>query len=277
MSAHKQDVPLVWKLEAVGLSKNAWYYTKKDTMHIDEPIKEQIIGVLSEASYYGYRRVTHALIRSGHTYNHKRILRIMKEYNLIQRKRKRYVPCTTNSNHNLLVYPNEVKHLSIYAPNRVWVSDITYIPVGDTWCYLSLIMDQGSRKIVGWSLQSHMRKELCIEALQMALENNISPQYHHSDRGSQYCSYDYINTLQSNNIIPSMADTGVSVDNPYAESLNRSLKVEEVYMNYYENIEEARICIENYILCYNTKRLHSSLGYVTPYEFEARYYHTNLT
>lgn len=195
----------------------------------------------------------------------------MGEYHLLQVRKKRTVPRTTNSNHNFLVYPNEIKYLGIVLPNRVWVSDITYIPTNKGWCYLALIMDQGSRKIVGWALSTSLHRSLCIEALNMALKDNKPPQYHHSDRGVQYCSYDYIGILKSNNITPSMADTGVSVDNPHAESLNRSIKVEEVYLNYYEDYTDAKVSIAQYILRYNTKRLHSSLGYISPMQFEANY------
>lgn len=271
------SVCLSWMLEALGVSKQGWYYQKKEThKQHDEAIVEQIIDIQTTYPYYGYRRVTEQLKRDRHIHNHKKILRIMNDYFLIQVPKKRMKPKTTNSNHKLTVYPNEIKWLGPVIPNWVWVADITYIPVGNDWCYLALIMDQGSRKIVGWSLQHHMRKELCIEALQMALKHHKAPVYHHSDRGSQYCSYDYIDILQEHHITPSMADTGVSVDNPFAESLNRSIKVEEVYLNYYETITHARESISQYILCYNTKRLHSSLGYLTPSEFEAHYYSTNI-
>ena len=103
------------------------------------------------------------------------------------------------------------------------------------------------------------------------LKTHQAPQYHHSDRGVQYCSYDYVNALKAHNITPSMADVGVSVDNPFAESFNRSLKVEEVYLNAYESLKEATASIATYITCYNTKRLHSSLGYVPPVTFEASF------
>lgn len=165
----------------------------------------------------------------------------------------------------------EKKHVDNLKPAVVWVSDITYIPVGDTWCYAAIVLDQCTRKVVGWSLATHMRTSLCLEALEMALSDHTAPKFHHSDRGSQYCSGEYQKALKKHPIKPSMADVGVSVDNPFAESFNRSLKVEEVYLNVYESLNEARISIASYITCYNTFRLHSSLGYVPPVEFEANY------
>ena len=129
-------------------------------------------------------------------------------------------------------------------------------------------MDQSSRKVVGWSVSKSLSRRLCIEALDMALSSDEAPEFHHSDRGVQYCSHDYITILKENNITPSMADVGMSVDNPHAEAFNRSFKVEEVYLNCYESFEEAENSIAQYILCYNTKRLHSSIGYMPPVEFE---------
>lgn len=267
----KTNESLSWLLEASGLSRNAWYYQKK-ALVVDEPIINEIKAVLTESPYYGYRRVTAELKRQGHTYNHKRIIRIMGESHLIQVRGKRSVPKTTNSNHQYLVYANEIKLLTNLIPSTVWVSDITYIPVGTTWCYAAIVLDQCTRKVVGWSLASHMRTSLCIEALEMALASHLTPQFHHSDRGSQYCSHEYQKVLRVYKIRPSMADVGVSVDNPFAESFNRSLKVEEVYLNQYDNLSEARASIATYIACYNTTRLHSSLGYIPPAEFEANYY-----
>jgi putative transposase len=195
----------------------------------------------------------------------------MKECGLLQIKRKRKAPQTTNSKHNLLVYENTVKTLELITIGLVWVSDITYIWIGDRWAYLALVMDQASKIIVGWHIDISMDRSLCIKALQKALLFKDPPTYHHSDRGVQYCSYDYIDILKSNKIIPSMASVGMSVDNPYAESLNRSIKVEEVYLNSYESLKEARCSIEKYVKVYNEKRLHSSLGYVSPLTFEANY------
>jgi putative transposase len=265
-------VAVSWLLLTINLSRNAWYYQASDnTKTADIPIVEQIKSVLIESPYYGYRRVTAALQRQDKPYNHKRILRIMGKNLLIQPRRRRTHPRTTNSNHDYMVYANEIRHLDGLVPSMVWVSDITYIPVGDTWCYVAIVLDQCTRKVVGWALASHMRTSLCLEALTMALDTHQPPRFHHSDRGGQYCSREYQNELQKQNITPSMADVGVSVDNPFAESFNRSLKVEEVYLNAYESIAEARASIASYIVCYNTKRLHSSLGYIPPVEFEANY------
>jgi putative transposase len=268
----KKRVAVSWLLLTINLSRNAWYYQASDnTKTADIPIVEQIKSVLIESPYYGYRRVTAALQRQDKPYNHKRILRIMGKNLLIQPRRRRTHPRTTNSNHDYMVYANEIRHLDGLVPSMVWVSDITYIPVGDTWCYVAIVLDQCTRKVVGWALASHMRTSLCLEALTMALDTHQPPRFHHSDRGGQYCSREYQNELQKQNITPSMADVGVSVDNPFAESFNRSLKVEEVYLNAYESIAEARASTASYIVCYNTKRLHSSLGYIPPVEFEANY------
>ena len=196
----------------------------------------------------------------------------MGEFYLIQPRKFRFKPKTTNSNHQLTIYPNQIKDLGTVVPNHVWVSNIIYIAVNNTWCYLALIMDQGSRKIVGWAIQHSMQTELCLEALEMALKNNPTPAYHHSDRGSQYCSREYREVLKKNNIKLSMADVGMSVDNPFAESLNRSLKVEEVYRNDYEDIYSARLNIGKWIDKYNNTRLHSSLGYTSPVKYLVEYY-----
>jgi transposase InsO family protein len=269
-------VTLEWLLAASGLSKNAWYH--KTQAKVEPLIEKQLIeSVLIESPYYGYKRVTKELNRNGTTINHKRVYKIMGEYHLLQVRKSKSVPHTTNSKHNLLVYANEVKYLGSVVPGRVWVSDVTYVWIGDKWAYLALIMDQGSRRIVGSILSHSLHRSLCIDALTMALKDNPAPGFHHSDRGVQYCSYDYIDILKAHQITPSMAAVGLSVDNPYAESLNRSIKVEEVYLKAYESFAEADSSIKKYIEVYNTKRLHSSLGYVPPVEYEANYQLMNLS
>lgn len=252
------------------MSRNGWYHKSKEKTDTSV-VKQKIESVLIESPYYGYKRVTKELKNHGEIINHKRIYKIMGEYHLLQLRKSRRVPRTTNSNHKLMVYTNEIKYLGVVLPRQVWVADITYVWVGTGFAYLALIMDQALKKIVGWAMSMSLHRSLCIEALNMALRDNMAPKYHHSDRGVQYASYDYVDILKSHNITPSMADVGVSVDNPYAESLNRSIKVEEVYLNAYESFDEAKASITKYILCYNTKRLHSSLGYVSPMTYEANY------
>lgn len=260
-------------LEASLLSNNGWYHTTKEKA---EPlaVKARIESVLMESPYYGYRRVTKELqaLYEDEPINHKYVRKIMGRYCLLQVRRKKFAPKTTDSRHTFVIYTNEIKDLGpVLTPGLVWVSDVTYIWIGTKWAYLALVMDQGSRKIVGWCMGMSLHKELCMEALTMALQGNKAPQYHHSDRGVQYCSHEYIRILKDNGITPSMADVGMSVDNPYAESLNRSIKVEEVYLHAYESFSEAKESIERYIVVYNTRRLHSSLGYISPMKFEANY------
>jgi putative transposase len=252
------------------LSKQGWYHEKKPAKNMAKK-KEQIVEVLERHAYYGYKRVTKDLHNQGIEINHKVVFKIMGDWHLLQVRSKKVVPRTTNSNHRLYVYQNEVVNLGPILPGWVWVSDITYIPTKTGWVYLALIMDIGTRRIVGWALSTSMHRQLVIDALLMALKYHTAPKYHHSDRGVQYCSYDYIAIQKANDITPSMAAVGVSVDNPYAESLNRSIKVEEVYRNSYDGIEDARTAIGAYITCYNTTRLHSSLGYRSPAQFEAHY------
>lgn len=261
--------PLVWLIEVSEISKNALYYKAKEK---EEPLemKDKIKEVLIESPYYGYKRVTKELQHRGEEVNHKRVYKIMGSYHLLQLRRSRK-PKTTNSKHNYTVYANEVKYLGEVLPKQVWVSDITYIPVGNKWSYLALIMDQATKKIVGFDIDVSIDRSLCIRALNMVMKDNKAPEYHHSDRGSQYCSIDYMKIIRENNIKPLMADVGMSVDNPYAESLNRSIKVEEVYLNNYESFEEAKESIVKYIKVYNARKPHSSIGYVSPITYEANY------
>lgn len=265
----KRQTPLSWLLEALGLSRNGWYRGK--TAKPDTETKQKIEKVLIESPYYGYKRVTAELKKRGEAVNHKKVYKVMKACGLLQSRKGRKVPSTTNSRHKLMIYRNEIKYLTVILPGYVWVADVTYIWVGDCYAYLALIMDQVSKKIVGWAMMKSLHRELCLSALNMALLENKPPRYHHSDRGVQYASLEYTSVLKENDIILSMADVGVSVDNPYAESLNRSIKVEEVHLHAYESFEDAYSSIEKYIRVYNEKRLHSSLGYMCPAEYEKRY------
>jgi putative transposase len=215
--------------------------------------------------------VTPALKRHGTHVNKKRVQRVMREHGLAQKRRKRFTK-TTDSRHRLPTYPNLVSGITPSYPCQVWASDITYVRLAQGFCYVALIVDTFTRKVVGWAVDTHMETSLVMEALTMALAHG-APAYHHSDRGGQYCAHEYIAQLTEHGVQISMADAGMSVDNPYAESLNRTLKVEEVYLKEYHTINDARSALSHFIeVVYNTKRLHSSIGYVPPAEFEAAWY-----
>jgi putative transposase len=154
----------------------------------------------------------------------------------LKQKKRTFKPRTTNSRHTLRVFPNLVKEIIPSYPHHVWVTDITYVQLPNGFCYVAIVLDVYTRKVAGWSIALHMEKELVIEALEMALKVG-TPMYHHSDRGGQYCATEYVKLLEGVGAKISMADTGVSVDNPFAESFNKTLKVEEVYLKNYQNLE----------------------------------------
>ena len=194
----------------------------------------------------------------------------MKENGLIKRRKRRYVR-TTNSKHSYQVYPNLIKDLVVKKTNQVWVSDITYIRLLYDFVYLAAILDRYSRKAIGYALSRHIDSRLTLEALHMALTGRNSPTgcIHHSDRGVQYACADYVDRLKKHGLLISMSRKGNPYDNAEIESFFKTLKYEEVYLTEYRTLEEAQISLESFIEeVYNKKRLHSSLGYVPPEEFE---------
>jgi len=250
---------------------------------ISESKKKEIISkienIVLEYARYGYRRVTKELRkREGLIVNHKRVLQLMRENNLLCKAKRRFV-VTTNSNHTNLVYPNLIENLVPLGINQIWVADITYVHLPRGFCYLAVIIDLYSRKIIGWSLGEDITEELTIKALNMALETrDIYPGLiHHSDRGVQYASNKYTDLLKNNGISISMSRKGNPYDNAYAESFMKTIKYEEIYLNEYDTLEQARINIGHFIEdVYNRKRLHSSIGYLPPVEFEEQLQDTKL-
>lgn len=221
---------------------------------------------------YGYRRITIKLKRQGVLVNHKKILRLMKEDNLLCVK-KRFKPVTTDSNHGFSVYPNLIKDLDITQLNQVWASDITYIQLSHDFIYLSVILDLFSRRCIGWSLGRSLDTQLTLNALDMALQtrwnDTMMGLIHHSDQGVQYASHQYVEQLKTHNIQISMSRKGNPYDNAFVESFIKTLKWEEVYLNEYETYGDALDNIGTFIdEVYNRKRLHSSLEYRSPVEFE---------
>jgi len=261
--------------KAFEVSKQGFYKWKKrePLPDSDDNVLESMMQIALEFPKYGYRRVTKALHRQGEQVNHKRVHRIMKENNLLVR-RKKFRPVTTQSGHGLKVYPNLAKDLVVAKLNHLWVSDITYIYLPLGFAYLAAILDIFSRKCIGWCLGKNIDAQLTLDALDMAIASRqhlgLSELIHHSDRGVQYASQVYIDRLKEFGIVVSMSGKGNAYDNAFAESFMKTLKVEEVYINEYGTFEEAYANIKHFIeLVYNEKRLHSSIGYVPPAEFEA--------
>ena len=253
-----------------------WYYSRlahSEAADPDVELRDAIEQIILEFSGYGYRRVTHALVRAGWSVNHKRVLRIMREESLLCHLKRHFVP-TTDSHHPFEVYPNLIKGMRIDAPDVVWVADITYIRLLSTFVYLAAILDAYSRKCVGWHLSKRIDAQLALAALEKALTTrDVKPGLiHHSDRGVQYASNVYVERLLSMQARISMSAVGNPYDNAKAESFFKTLKQEEVYLKQYQTFEEAQSNIEQFIEdVYNTKRLHSSLGYRPPVEFELAY------
>jgi len=255
------------------VSKSSLYEWKKriPSQDKDVSILVEMRMIAAEFSRYGYRRVTKELHRRNLIVNHKRVHRLMKKHSLLVR-RKRSTPRTTQSNHDLPRYKNLAKEAAITAPNQVWVSDITYVLLKDEFTYLALIMDLYSRRIVGWELSRNVDTDLTLTALNKAVKvrgmENVNGCIHHSDHGVQYLSAPYISRLNQLGMLPSMGEVGNSYDNAHAESLNKTIKNEEVWINEYETFEQAYVSIQRFVQIYNERRLHSSVGYVPPNEFE---------
>ena len=219
----------------------------------------------------GYRMLTALLRREGHVVNHKRVLRLMREDNLLSLRRIKYV-FTTDSRHTLPVYPNLARHMTLTGLNQLWVADITFIRLRNEFVYLAVVLDAYSRRVIGWELGRTLEAELAIRALQMALrERNWKAEQliHHSDRGVQYASSDYTGILEQAGIQISMSRRGNPYDNARAERFMRTLKEEEVQGTDYLDLEDTRSRMGEFLeQVYNRQRLHSALRYLTPEEFE---------
>lgn len=233
-------------------------------------LRDEIQGICLAFSGYGYRRVTKELKRRGYRVNHKRVLKLMRQDNLLCVRKKRFVR-TTDSEHGLPVYPNLARELHPDAVNQLWRSDITYIRFLREFVYLAVILDAYSRRVIGWALSRHIDTNLTLSALNMALKARtvVPGLIHHSDQGVQYAARAYLELLQTHGITISMSRSGNPYDNAMAESFMKTLKYEEVLLNEYETLEDALDDISYFIEeVYNNKRLHSSLGYRPPVEFE---------
>lgn len=256
-----------------GVSR-AGYYRSLREQHPEEEEVEVRAAIqeiaLGHHRRYGYRRIGAELRRRGLQINHKRVVRLMREDNLLAIRGRRFV-ITTDSQHDLEVYLNLAKRMTLTAANQLWIADLTYIRLSREFVYLAVILDKWSRRVVGWELDRTLAARLAVAALEKAVAaRRPGPGLvHHSDRGIQYASEDYTNLLRKHQMTPSMSRPANPYDNATCESFMKTLKYEEIHCREYQDLEDLRAHVEEFLdRYYNRQRLHSALGYRTPEEFE---------
>jgi transposase InsO family protein len=256
-----------------GVSRAGYYrsllerHPEEEDMEARAAIQEIALG---HRRRYGYRRIAAELRRRGMKVNHKRVVRLMREDNLLAIRSRRFV-ITTDSQHDLEVYLNLAKRMKVTGANQLWVADLTYIRLNREFVYLAVILDAWSRRVVGWALDRTLAARLATTALERAVTaRQPGPGLvHHSDRGIQYASQDYVSLLNQHQMTPSMSRPANPYDNAMCESFMKTLKQEEIYCREYGDLEDLQVHIEEFLdRYYNGQRLHSALGYRTPVEFE---------
>ncbi len=258
----------------LGVSRS-WLYERPEasepTEH-DTSLRDAIERLCLEFPGYGYRRVTAQLHRDGWMVNHKRVLTVMQNESLLCRLERGFRPLHAGSTR--AAYPNLTQDMIVTKLDQVWVVDMTYIRLPQGFVYLACVLDAFSRRCIGWHLSKDIDTRLTLAALNAAIAARCPcvGLIHHSDRGVQYASSEYVARLGEIGASPSMSKAGCPYDNAKAESFFKTLKKEEVYLGQYYNFEEARASLGAFLeAVYNVKRLHSSLGYLPPTEFEEQF------
>jgi transposase InsO family protein len=237
-------------VELARVSRASYYRLEENAKTGSDPdmeLRDVMERIALEWPSYGRPRITEELRRRGWEINHKRVHRIMREDNLLC-VRKRKVIVTTNSNHGRRVYPNLAPKMVLTDVDQLWVADITYIRLSEEFVFLAVILDAYSRRVIGWALDRTLEDTLTLTTLEMALSRRVVQPglVHHSDRGTQYASGDYTDSLKRNGIDISMSRKGNPWDNAACESFMKSLKYEEVFRNEYRNLREARASISEF-------------------------------
>jgi len=272
------SVPVNRAAELLEVSRSGFYKwfqrsIKPDSCpNLEIQIREEIQNIVIEFPGYGYRRVTIELQNRDYSVKEKIVRKFMKEDNLLCVKR-RFRLQTTDSNHGEKIYPNLARDLKVTGINHLWVADITYIQLLKEFVFLAVIIDVFSRRCIGWELSRHIDTDLTLNALRNAFRtrkgDDLKSLVHHSDQGVQYACKEYVDCLKRHGILVSMSRKGNPYDNAFAESFIKTLKCEEVYLNEYGTFNDALTNIDRFIEeVYNSKRLHSSIGYKSPISFE---------
>lgn len=277
MEMHQETHRVGKMARLLNVSRSGYYAWRLKHRREQKEEGDDLVDVISSIQSdlrhsYGAKRMTAELKRRGYMVNHKRVARIMRENGLQVRRKKRF-RSTTNSEHDNPVAENVLdRQFEVETPDTAYVSDITYIPTAEGWMYLCIILDLASRKIVGWSISARMTADLVIDAITAALVRQQLPVdgvIFHSDRGSQYCSRKVRKILKRNGFVQSMSRKGNCWDNAVAESFFKTLKSELCGLSSFRTRQIARLEVFDYIeIFYNRKRLHSSIGYMTPVEYE---------
>lgn len=260
------EFPLAAMCRVLQVPRSSAAYTSERRPVKDlERLKVLVRHYLVTFRGFGVKRMYHLLKLSGVRASRAEVGRAYRELGILRRPSRRRAR-TTDSDHPFARYPNLVKGLQIERPGHVWVSDVTFVRIGDRFSYLALLMDVFTRRILGWGLSWFNDSALTLFALRTALQGEAAPEIHHSDQGSTYAAEDYVKILKARGTRISMSGAGKPHENGYAERLNRTVKEEEVLPGLYPGIEQARKAIGDFVAKYNTLRIHSSLAYRTPSE-----------